>query len=572
MIYYYRKNFIIATGVMLVLFVLFIVVYENMTFKIQKRRLEAQSNYLAEYFWNLDQEGATRILEKVLNIENLNSALITHNNGEVFVRLKNENYKPYMLDGLLGSLYLLRKTSIEIPVTWKGENIGVLRTSWINHNFYVYLCIGVFCALLGIIYAYHFAFRERGERYKELVENANSAIVRWSKQGEITFINEFAEDFFGYKKQEIIGRPVVGTIIPATETTGRDLKQIVKDISRSPEMYEAVVLESQRKNGERVWLNWTHKRFKDSKTEETNIFSIGSDITEQKKAETELKQTQRELIDVARMAGKAEVAISVLHNVGNILNSVNTSISTLKETNQGINLDNFIRALNLLEQHQDDLNEFTTKDPQGKLVFSYLSRICTYFKEQQQETDTALNEMAKHISHITDIISVQQTNARSLGMVENADICKVVEDTLKVDANMIFRHNIALVRQFEDVPLFMMDRHKVIQIMLNLFKNAIDSLLLSDHEEKKIVVNIKQLNDTVIIEVADNGVGVDSQHMDKLFSYGFTTKKDGHGFGLHGSANFAKEMGGELTCRSQGVGEGAAFCLMLPMKKAEDFS
>lgn len=125
-------------------------------------------------------------------------------------------------------------------------------------------------------------------KYRELVEHANSIILKWSPDGRITFVNEFAERFFGYDKEELLGRPAVGTIVPETETTGRDLSNLVEDIVNNPGRYVNNENENIRRNGERVWVAWTNKPVlgEDGRIEE--FLSIGNDVTEQRRLEKEL--------------------------------------------------------------------------------------------------------------------------------------------------------------------------------------------------------------------------------------------------------------------------------------------
>jgi PAS domain S-box-containing protein len=129
------------------------------------------------------------------------------------------------------------------------------------------------------------ALRKSEEKYRQLVQDANSIILRWDRQGKITFFNEHAQKFFGYSEKEIIGKHVVGTIVPETETTGRDLKPLMDDICNHPEKYTYNVNENMRKNGDLVWVAWTNKVIKDKKGNLIEILSVGSDITERKRAE-----------------------------------------------------------------------------------------------------------------------------------------------------------------------------------------------------------------------------------------------------------------------------------------------
>lgn len=132
------------------------------------------------------------------------------------------------------------------------------------------------------------ALKSSEEKYRELVENANSIIIRWDTQGKLTFFNEYAEKLFDYTEDEVLGRNVVGTIVPPSGSTGCDLAALMVDIERYPERYELNVNENMRKNGERVWIAWTNKAILDKQGNLVEILSVGNDITERKLAEKAL--------------------------------------------------------------------------------------------------------------------------------------------------------------------------------------------------------------------------------------------------------------------------------------------
>jgi signal transduction histidine kinase len=156
------------------------------------------------------------------------------------------------------------------------------------------------------------------------------------------------------------------------------------------------------------------------------------------------------------------------------------------------------------------------------------------------------------------------------GVCENLAAAGLVEDALRMNAAAFDRHHIDVVREFADnTPPVRVDRHKVLQILINLLRNAkyaMDAQSAKSGQAKRLVVRVGvAFPDRVKITIADNGVGIDPENLTRIFNHGFTTKKDGHGFGLHSGANAAKEMGGTLTARSDGPGKGAEFALELPI-------
>jgi PAS domain S-box-containing protein len=155
------------------------------------------------------------------------------------------------------------------------------------------------------------ALKESENKYRELVENANSIILRWTREGEITFLNEFGLKFFGYSEDEIIGRNVVGTIVAEKESTGRDLQLLMAKIRADPKTFESNLNENIRSNGERVWIAWTNKVIVDSQSHLSEIMSIGSDITARLAAEKALNRRNEELAALNALAHRVNTGLSL---------------------------------------------------------------------------------------------------------------------------------------------------------------------------------------------------------------------------------------------------------------------
>ncbi len=137
------------------------------------------------------------------------------------------------------------------------------------------------------------ALRESEAKYRELVQNANSIILRWNCKGEVTFLNEFGQNFFGYSEQEIVGQHVVGTIVPETESGGRDLRPLMEQICANPRGFEHNVNENMVRDGSRVWIEWTNKAIFDERSQLVEIFSVGTDITKRKGSEQALRDSEQ---------------------------------------------------------------------------------------------------------------------------------------------------------------------------------------------------------------------------------------------------------------------------------------
>jgi signal transduction histidine kinase len=184
------------------------------------------------------------------------------------------------------------------------------------------------------------------------------------------------------------------------------------------------------------------------------------------------------------------------------------------------------------------------------------------------DTMSDLATLLKSIDHVKDIIWMQQSYASVAGMVEPIIPAETIEDALKLSTNALQRHNVHVERQFAQTPPARAERHKVLQILVNLVSNAKKAMDCKEPSQRRMLIRVENgANETVVIKVIDNGIGIPPENLTKIFSHGFTTRKDGHGFGLHSSSLAAKQMGGELTAASEGVGRGATFTLSMPRWK-----
>ncbi len=288
--------------------------------------------------------------------------------------------------------------------------------------------------------------------------------------------------------------------------------------------------------------------------------SIAKDNIQQKN--TELNQ---QLTYAARKAGMEEVATSVLHNVGNVLTSVNVSVNLLREGFRNSKITDFINVAKLIQEHENDLDIFLKNDSKGKLLPKYLLKLAECWQMEYEAAFEEIGSLANNVDHIKKVVKMQQMLSRSVEIVETISITELLEESLSLNAFACEHSNITIEKEYMYRPILTLDRIKLLQIFVNIIRNAIDSLIEHPIERKVLTlrVGIKD-EETIEVQIADNGVGIDPQHLVKIFSYGFTTKKEGHGFGLHASSIAIQEMGGELKASSQGLGKGAIFTLTIP--------
>jgi signal transduction histidine kinase len=293
-------------------------------------------------------------------------------------------------------------------------------------------------------------------------------------------------------------------------------------------------------------------------------------VGELQRANEEREATQQKLVDTARQAGMAETVINVLHNVGNVVNSVGVTTATMKRRIERTRLESLNRLAALMETHKRDLARYLTEDPRGRKVPSYLGALCDHLATEQKNLLSDLTGLDRHVEHIRDIIHLQQDYSRSAGVVESVGIHEVIDDALQINAELNAKYDIVIHREVEDLPACWADRHKLMQILINLIANARQALIQSSADPKMIRIRLrKNTDDRIRISVIDNGVGIALDNRTRIFQHGFTTRADGHGFGLHSSAIAAREMEGSLTADSDGPGKGAAFTLELPYRPME---
>lgn len=280
----------------------------------------------------------------------------------------------------------------------------------------------------------------------------------------------------------------------------------------------------------------------------------------------DLHEMQDKLVETARTAGKAEIAINVLHNVGNVLNSLNVSINVLNEKVENSNVPRLGRISDLIRSHEDKIGDFMDKDPKGKNIPNYLVKLSTALDHEINSIHSELSIMSDDIDHVKSIIAAQQTHAKSSEIIEAINLREICETALNVVCGNRSDTNIEVLNEIPEDLTVTNDKHRLLDIVLNLVSNAVDAIEEQRPEVGLITFKTQLKKDTNEVEflLLDNGSGIDADTIEKLFKHGFTTKVDGHGFGLHSCAISAKNLGGNLSLESEGHGKGALARLTLP--------
>ena len=291
---------------------------------------------------------------------------------------------------------------------------------------------------------------------------------------------------------------------------------------------------------------------------------LENEIAERERMRKEIEIVHERLLETSRLAGMAEVATNVLHNVGNVLNSVNISATLVADRAKKSQISSLSKVVALLNEHSADLGSFFTTHPQGRQMAAYLAQLAQHLTREQQTAIAELDLLRQNIEHIKEVVAMQQSYAMISGVTELVDVRDLVEDALRMTG--VSTWAMELVRDYASVPLIEVQKHKVLQILVNLIRNAKFACAESGRKAKRLTIKISSAEGAVQIAVIDNGVGIAPENLTRIFNHGFTTRKGGHGFGLHSGAIAAKELGGSLAVMSDGAGTGATFTLRLPLQ------
>ena len=283
------------------------------------------------------------------------------------------------------------------------------------------------------------------------------------------------------------------------------------------------------------------------------------------------QEAQQELVDLSRHAGMAEVAIGVLHNIGNVLNSVNVAASVADDALRQSRLPGLDRLAGMLGDQGDQLPQFYATDPRAARVPMFLDTMARHLAREHRTVREELATVLGGIEHIKTIVSTQQANARGGGLVEPISVAELVEDAITLAAAASTKaRDVEILREVQPLPVVMLDRHRVLMTLVNLIRNGLQALAQADQGHKKLILGAHAEGSMLLWTVSDNGIGIEPDVLPRLFEHGFTTRAEGHGFGLHNAATAARSMQGSLTAHSEGAGTGATFTLSVPLQAYAD--
>lgn len=381
--------------------------------------------------------------------------------------------------------------------------------------------------------------------HREIVDNVQSIIITTTLDGKVKFINKFGESFFGFSKDELIGKDVLNTIVPEIESTGRNLKDLIEDLYKSPEKYYRNINENVRKNGERVWIFWVNKIIFDENQNPKELLSLGTDITELKRANEELERYKIHLEELVEARTKElEKANERLKELDRLKSLFIASMSHELRTP----LNSIIGFSSII------LNEWL-----GPL------------NEEQKENLTAVYRAGKHLlALINDVIDISKIEAGVIDVYPTEfDSTDLVDEAIKIIEGELKKKGIELKVEVESHRLYT-DRRRLFQCLLNLLSNAVKYT-------EKGMVSISLFEDRenpefVKIVVEDTGIGIREEDLDKIFKpfqriEGRERGKiPGTGLGLYLTKKILNDvLKGDIIVSSH-YGKGSSFEITVPKR------
>jgi PAS domain S-box-containing protein len=406
------------------------------------------------------------------------------------------------------------------------------------------------------------SLRQSEEQFRAMFDLASVGIAQSDPHTEQWLrVNKKMCEITGYSAGELLQLRIPDITYPEDRQVDQEaFERVVRGEAPDYRMEKRYI----RKDGALVWVNVNMTVIRDAAGQPLRTVAAIEDITERRRAQAELENLQRQLVDASREAGMAEIATSVLHNVGNVLNSINVSTGLVVASVKKSRAPSLARVVILLQEHAQDLGAFITQDSRGKHVPAHLAQLAEHLQAEQEANVRELELLRRNVDHVKEIVALQQNYASFGGVKEMINVVDLVEDSLRINEGALSRHEVEVVREFGSVPTLNVEKHKILQILVNLLRNAKYACHDSGRADKSLTVRVANGEGRIRISVIDNGVGIPPENLTRIFNHGFTTRKDGHGFGLHSGALAAQEMGGSLTVHSDGPGQGAAFTLELP--------
>lgn len=372
-------------------------------------------------------------------------------------------------------------------------------------------------------------------------------------------VNPSLLNLLGYQEHELIGESP-GLIFGEEFSQGAIIENLI--LQGSVSSVESSFLTH---GGQKITISVSGSMMKDLQGQFQGLVCVAQDITERKQMEEEKLQLHEQLLETSRQLGMAEVATGVLHNVGNVLNSINVSIGVITDLLKNSMVGDVGRISQLFDKHSEDLGTYLSQNPKGKQVPGYLGKLSGQLIEEKRVALLELERLRENAGHAQQCVAAQQDLAKPSEMTEPVLVAEVVEEALAVNRDVLEEMHIVVIQEFQEVPLLIVDKHQLLQVLVDVIRNACQAM--ESVLQRHLVVRVKLIigpPDSICLEVQDTGIGIPPGDLTKIFGQGYSTKYGGRGLSLHNGALMSKNMGGALRAQSEGAGQGATFFLDLP--------
>ncbi len=407
-------------------------------------------------------------------------------------------------------------------------------------------------------------------KIRAILDNIGEGILVLDDNSRIQSMNPAAEKIFDTYEKDAVGKNVTQFIQPKETGNPNTAKQgdAISDFFTASNNQQPKEYVGQKADGDTFPMEYVVSSMKIG--DETMHVCILRDITKRKETEATLAEAQQTLVDGAHKSGMADMATGVLHNIGNILNSVNLAGEQINRISSNSKIKGFIRANGLLEEHKENLADFFTTDDRGKKLPAYYLKMGKVLTGEMTDIQHETEELISKTTMMKEVISTQQAYAHAGFHAEQLEIHELMEDALKIQIASLEKWGVKLHKHYRETPACVGQKSKLLQVLTNLIKNAKEAMNNNDefNKPKELTIETGVLDNSFsYIKITDNGCGINSKQLAKIFNHGFTTKEDGHGFGLHTSANAMTEMRGALKVDSAGTEKGASFTITIPIYK-----
>ncbi|MGA8705979.1 MAG: PAS domain-containing protein [Steroidobacteraceae bacterium] len=402
-------------------------------------------------------------------------------------------------------------------------------------------------------------------RFAVATRAAQAGVWEWQEESDGLWWNEMMYTIYGFSPATF--KPDLSTVIGLIHTDDLALAQAAWENALHNSGQLHVQFRALRRDGTLAHLEQVATVVKDPDTAHRRLVGITLDVSQRVAAEQRERQLQKKLRETSHQSGMAEVATGVLHNVGNVLNSLGVAASTAQSRLKASQFNRVQRVSVLIEQHRGDLAAFLLRDPRGKRLPEYLQALGSQLEKDAGDINQEIETLNGHLQYLRQIVRAQQTFARVGENEELVDVRELIDTALALQGRDL--KGVEVVRELAPLPEIQVDRYKLMQIVVNFVGNARDAVASAELPMRRITLRAAVSGEQLEIAVEDTGVGIPAHQLRRVWEFGFTTKAQGHGFGLHSAAVAAQALGGSIAVHSDGPGQGACFSVRIPFKPAD---